>query len=144
MLQFGRMLKFGFKCHIDLYSWLLMDSSRVSENMTNSEKQSCENNSNNRYECRQGTRSRGCSVQERKKRLTFIQSWDQNFYDILTDMINWNPTAFIDGCIDGFSRQIIWLKIAPSNKNPSAHLPLPAIIDGFSRHIIWLKIAPSN
>ena len=68
MLLFGRMyVKLGFNCPIDLYSWFFMHISRGSENMANSEKQRCENNSNNCYECRQGTRSRGCPVKEKKK-----------------------------------------------------------------------------
>ena len=68
LLLFGRMyVKFVFNCLTDPYSCFFMHFSRVSENMANSENQSCENNSNNRYVCRQGTRSRGCSVKEEKK-----------------------------------------------------------------------------
>ena len=41
--------------------------------------------------------------------------WHIDGYDEL------KPYGFsIHGCIDGFSRRIIWLKVAPSNKNPSA------------------------
>ena len=85
-------VKFVFKCPTGLYSWFFMDFSRVSENIANSEEQRCENNSSKRYECCQGTRSRGCSVKEEKKvekaEGAVIQSQDQTFYGILTDMIN--------------------------------------------------------
>ena len=87
LLLFGQMyVKFVLKCPTDLYSWFFMHFSRVLENMANSEKQRCENNLNNRYECRQGTRSRGCSVNDEKK--VVIQSRDQTFSGILMDMIN--------------------------------------------------------
>ena len=56
----GMHVKFVCKCPTDLYSWFFMYFSRVSENVANSEKRRCENKSNNRYECRQGTRSIGC------------------------------------------------------------------------------------
>ena len=68
MLLFGRMyVKFSFSCPIDLYSWFFMHFSSASENIANYKKPRCENNSSNRYECRQGTRSRGCPVKEEKK-----------------------------------------------------------------------------
>jgi hypothetical protein len=41
--------------------------------------------------------------------------------------VNWNVQ--IHGCIDGFSRQIIWLKVGVSNTNPNiiAHYYIESI-----------------
>ena len=67
--------------------------SRVLENIANFDKYGFENNSNNRFERRQGKRSRSYSVKEETP-VSAIQSLYQTFYGILIDLINWNRTVF--------------------------------------------------
>lgn len=87
-------VKFGFMFLADHYFWIFMHClSRVLENIANSDKDRYENNSNNRFECRQGKRSRSCSVKE-ETAVSAIQSMYQTFYGILVDKINWTRTVF--------------------------------------------------